>query len=408
MALVNEFFLELPKDDLYSRIAKELKVFSVVKQSTDLIDLSVNEVSNFSSDMVVNCMHGAVDDMSRAFTGQGSCGERGESSLIDTIIKNDFNTRGIHLLPEEIFVNDGIKSEIGNIGEILGNDNSVGVADPIYPVYVESNVISGRAGIFTRGHWSNVVYLDCPESAGFAPQIPDRPIDIVYLCSPNNPTGMAFSKSQLRKWVDYALKNNTLILFDATYEAYIQSRDIPHSIYEIRGAKKVAIELRSFSHMSGFTDLHCGYTVIPKELSVQTLNGKPVCMNTLWTHRQRIRSNGVPYVTQRAAVSLYSDECKAEMRRTIDYYMENVMLLRRELSGKRVRLYGGEHVPFLWFKIPHGQTSWEYFRQMLYGANVICVPGNAYGPGGEGYVRLSGFSTREDCCEAAKRLKNWL
>ena len=408
MALVNECFLELPKDDLYSRIAKELEAFKVVRQSTDLIDLSVNEVSRPLPDKAVDCIHAAVDEMSRGYIGGGDHCEQGDCLLIDTIIKDDFNSRGIHLLPEEVFINDGIKSEIGNIGEILGNDNSVGVADPIYPVYVESNVISGRAGIFTGGHWSNVVYLECAESAGFSPQIPDRPIDLVYLCSPNNPTGMAFSKSQLRKWVDYALKNNTLILFDATYEAYIQSRDIPHSIYEIRGAKKVAIELRSFSHTTGLTNLHCGYTVIPKELSVQTLSGKPISMNALWSHRQRIRSNGVPYITQKAVTSFYSDECKVETQRTIDYYMENVMLLRRELSGKRVRLYGGEHVPFLWLKIPHGQTSWKYFRQMLYGARVICVPGHAYGPGGEGYVRLSGFATREDCLTAAERLKIWL
>lgn len=408
MALVNEYFLELPEDNLFTQMRKEVEIFKVVRPSSDVIDLSVNDVTHSLAGHVIQNMHQAVEEMAQSSTFHGYGPEQGYGFLIDAIIKNDFNMRGIHLGMDEIFINDGIKSEIGNIGEILGSDNSVGVTDPMYPVYVESNIVSGRAGIFTSGHWSNVVYLECTESNGFVPQIPDRPVDIVYLCSPNNPTGVAFSKSQLKKWVDYALKNNTLILFDATYEAYIQSQDIPHSIYEIRGAKKVAIELRSFSRTAGFTGIRCGYTVIPKELSVQTLGGNRISMNALWKHRQRIRFNGVSYITQRAAAAIYTDEGKAEIRRTIDGYMENVMLLRRELSRKRVRLTGGEQVPYLWIKVPNGQTAWEYFRQILYGANVACMPGTAFGPGGEGYVRLSAFAPREDCEKAIERLKNWL
>lgn len=269
-------------------------------------------------------------------------------------------------------------------------------------------MVSGRAGVFRGGHWSNVNYLECVESNGFVPQPPDRPVDVVYLCSPNNPTGMAFSKSSLKKWVDYALKNNSLILFDATYEAYIQSPGIPHSIYEIRGAKKVAIELRSFSRTAGFTGLRCGYTVIPHELQVQTLDGRSISMNSLWNYRQRIRFNGVSYVTQCAAAAIYTPEGKVEVCNAINYYMKNVMMMRRELSTTGIRLYGGEHVPYLWIRIPHQHSAWEYFRMMLYGAHVVCTPGIAFGPSGEGYVRLSAFASRSDCEKAVMQLKGWL
>ena len=408
MALVNEFFLELPRNNMFATIAQEVKIFKVIRPSSDLIDLSVNDVTNSLAAHVIKAMHSAVDEMADEKTFHGYGPEQGYSFLRELIIKNDFNSRGIHLSTDEVFINDGIKSEIGNIGELLCGDNAIGVSDPIYPVYVESNVISGRAGIFVNGHWSNVIYLDGNENNGFVPQIPDRQVDIVYLCSPNNPTGMAFSKSQLKKWVDYALKNNVLILFDATYEAYIQAPNIPHSIYEIRGAKKVAIELRSFSRTAGFTGMRCGYTVIPNELHVQNTEGNSISMNQLWNRRQSIRFNGVSYVTQCAAAAIYTDEGKAEIRKTIDYYMRNVMLMRRELAPTGVRLFGGEHVPYLWMKVPAGVSSYDYFKQMLYGANVVCTPGTAFGPSGEGYVRLSAFASHTDCCNAVERLKHWL
>lgn len=408
MALVNEFFLELPRDNMFATIAQEVKIFKIIRPSSDLIDLSVNDVHNSLAEHVIKAMHSAVDEMSDERTFHGYGPEQGYGFLRELIIKNDFNPRGIHLSVDEVFINDGIKSEIGNIGEIISSDNAIGVSDPIYPVYVESNVISGRAGIFQNGHWSNVIYLDCVESNGFVPQIPDRQVDVVYLCSPNNPTGMAFSKSQLKKWVDYALKNNVLILFDATYEAYIQAPNIPHSIYEIRGAKKVAIELRSFSRTAGFTGMRCGYTVIPHELHVQNTEGNSISMKELWERRQSIRFNGVSYVTQRAAAAIYAEEGKAEIRKSIDYYIKNVMLMRRELASTGAKIYGGEHVPYLWLKVPDGVSSFDYFKQMLYGANVVCSPGTAFGPSGEGYVRLSAFVSREDCLGAVARLKEWL
>ena len=408
MALLNEFFLELPGDSLFSDVAKKINKFKVIRPNAELIDMGINDVTSPLPSPVVEAMHKAVDDMGDSTTFHGYGPEQGYEFLREAIVKNDFNPRGIHLMPNEVFINDGVKSEIGNIGDILRADNTIGVIDPIYPVYIESNVISGRAGVFNHGKWSNVCYLNCNENNGFTPMPPEIPIDIVYLCSPDNPTGAAYSKGQLKKWVDYALKNNTLILFDASYEAYIQSPDIPHSIYEIRGAKKVAIELRSFSRTAGFTGLRCGYTIIPKELMVQTLDGRRLQMNALWSRRQSVRFNGVSYVTQCAAAATYSPEGEKELRTTREYYMENARLMRRILSQLNLKIYGGEHIPYLWIKIPTETSSWEFFESMLYGAKVICTPGVVFGPGGEGFVRLSAFAKREACEQAAERLRDWL
>ena len=408
MALLNEFFLELPGESLFSDVAKKINTFKVIRPNAELIDMGINDVTSPLPSPVVEAMHRAVDDMADSTTFHGYGPEQGYEFLREAIVKNDFNPRGIHLMPNEVFINDGVKSEIGNIGDVLRADNTIGVIDPIYPIYIESNVISGRAGVFNHGKWSNVCYLNCNENNGFTPMPPEIPIDIVYLCSPDNPTGAAYSKGQLKKWVDYALKNNPLILFDASYEAYIQSPDIPHSIYEIRGAKKVAIELRSFSRTAGFTGLRCGYTIIPKELMVQTLDGRRLQMNTLWSRRQSVRFNGVSYVTQCAAAATYSPEGEKELRATREYYMENVRLMRRILSQLNLRIYGGEHIPYLWIKIPTETSSWEFFESMLYGAKVICTPGVVFGPGGEGFVRLSAFAKREACEQAAERLRDWL
>ena len=408
MALLNELFLELPGESMFSDVAKKINTFKVIRPNAELIDMGINDVTSPLPSPVVEAMHRAVDDMADSTTFHGYGPEQGYEFLREAIVKNDFNPRGIHLMPNEVFINDGVKSEIGNIGDVLRADNTIGVIDPIYPIYIESNVISGRAGVFNHGKWSNVFYLNCNENNGFTPMPPEIPIDIVYLCSPDNPTGAAYSKGQLKKWVDYALKNNTLILFDASYEAYIQSPDIPHSIYEIRGAKKVAIELRSFSRTAGFTGLRCGYTIIPKELMVQTLDGRRLQMNTLWSRRQSVRFNGVSYVTQCAAAATYSPEGEKELRATREYYMENVRLMRRILSQLNLRIYGGEHIPYLWIKIPTETSSWEFFESMLYGAKVICTPGVVFGPGGEGFVRLSAFAKREACEQAAERLRDWL
>lgn len=408
MALLNEYFLELPSDDLFSGVAKKINTFKVLHPHAELIDLGLNDVARPIPQFVAEAMHKAVDAMTTLTKIHGNSPGQCYDLLREEIIKNDFNTRGIHLIPNEMFINDGVKNEIGNIGDLLRSDNTIGVIDPIYPIYIESNVISGRAGIFNQGRWSNVSYLNCNESNGFTPMPPNFPIDIVYLCSPNNPTGAAYSKGQLKKWVDYAIKNNTLILFDASYEAYIHAPDIPHSIYEIRGAKKVAIEIRKLPRGAGFSELKCGYTVIPKELVIQSLEGTEIQMNALWNRRQRIRCNGASYVTQCAATATYSETGQKQMHQTIEYYMDNVRRMRRILGQLNLKIYGGEHIPYLWIKIPKESSSWEFFESMLYCAKVICTPGIVFGPGGEGYVRLSAFAGRHDCENAVCRLKDWL
>jgi LL-diaminopimelate aminotransferase len=340
------------------------------------------------------------------FHGYGP--EQGYDFLINAIIKNDYAPRGVHLEPSEVFVSDGAKSDTGNIGDILRHDNSIGVTDPIYPVYIDSNVMCGRAGVLEDGRWSNVTYMPCTDQNGFVPQIPDHRIDIVYLCYPNNPTGTVISKKELKKWVDYALENDTLILYDAAYEAYIQDPEIPHSIYEIKGAKKVAIEFRSFSKTAGFTGVRCGYTVVPKELTAATLKGERVPLNHLWNRRQCTKFNGTSYITQRGAEAIYSPKGKEQVKQIISYYMDNARLMKQSLEGIGLHVYGGENAPYLWVKAPNGADSWKFFEQMLYEANVVSTPGVGFGPAGQGFVRLTAFGNHEDCKEAIARIKKWL
>jgi LL-diaminopimelate aminotransferase len=307
-----------------------------------------------------------------------------------------------------VFVNDGAKSDTGNIGDILREDNSIGVTDPIYPVYIDSNVMSGRAGTLKDGRWSNITYMPCLTDNDFVPQIPDHRVDIIYLCYPNNPTGTVISKAELKKWVDYALKNDTLIMYDAAYEAYIQDPEIPHSIYEIKGAKKVAIEFHSFSKTAGFTGVRCGYTVIPKELTAVKLDGERVQLNSMWNRRQCTKFNGTSYISQRAAEAIYTPEGKEQIKATINYYMTNAKIMRRTLTEMGLKVYGGTNAPYLWVKTPDGAGSWRFFEQMLYDAHVVCTPGVGFGPSGEGFVRLTAFGDRADCEEAMQRITNWL
>ena len=353
-------------------------------------------------------MHKAVDELASKETFRGYGPEQGYDFLIDAILKNDYASRGVHLESGEIFVSDGTKSDIGNIGDILRHDNSIGVTDPIYPVYIDSNVMCGRAGVLEDGRWSNVVYLPCLSENDFIPAIPDRRIDILYLCYPNNPTGTVISKTKLKKWVNYALENDTLILYDAAYEAYIQDPDIPHSIYEIKGAKKVAIEFRSFSKTAGFTGVRCGYTVVPKELTAATLEGERIPLNRLWNRRQCTKFNGTSYITQRGAEAIYSPEGKEQIKTTIHYYMTNARIMKEGLESTGLKVFGGENAPYLWVKTPRGISSWKFFEQMLYEANVVGTPGVGFGPSGEGYIWLTAFGKRVDCEEAMKRIRRWI
>lgn len=405
MALVNEHFLKLPNNYFFSDIEKKVNLFKVTHPKADLIHLGTGDVTLPLPQVCTEAMHRAVDELSREQTFRGYGPEEGYAFLKEAIIKHEFAPRGVHLDASEIFISDGSKSDTGNIGDILRHDNSVGVTDPIYPAYIDSNVSCGRAGgLQEDGKWSNVVYIPCKMENGFIPELPTQRIDIVYLCYPNNPTGTVLSKAELRKWVNYALENDTLIIFDAAYEAYIQHADIPHSIYEIKGARKVAIESRSFSKTAGFTGVRCGYLVIPKELTCATLTGKRIPLTPLWRRHRETKFNGTSYITQRGAEAIYTPEGKEQVKAHIQYYMHNASIMKRALTSIGLKAAGGEDAPYLWVKAPEGMSSWKFFEKLLYEAHVVTTPGIGFGPGGEGYLRLTAFGKKERIQEAMQRL----
>ncbi len=409
MALVNEHFLKLPGSYLFSDIAKKVNTFKITHPKQEVIRLGIGDVTRPLPPVSIEAMHKAVEEMAHADTFRGYGPEQGYDFLIEAILKHDYVSRGIHFTASEIFVSDGAKSDTGNIGDILRHDNSVGVTDPIYPVYIDSNVMCGRAGTLGEdGKWSNVTYMPCTARNNFIPAIPDKRIDIVYLCYPNNPTGTTLTKAQLKKWVDYALANDTLILFDSAYEAYITEEDVPHSIYEIKGAKRCAIEFRSFSKTAGFTGVRCGYTVVPKELTAATIEGERVPLNQLWNRRQCTKFNGTSYITQRGAEAIYTPQGREQIKANIDYYMQNARTMKAELEASGLKVYGGVNAPYIWLKTPDGIGSWRFFEQMLYEANVVGTPGVGFGPSGEGYLRLTAFGSHEDCVEAMRRIRCWL
>lgn len=409
MALVNEYFLRLSNNYLFADIAKKVNAYKATHPKANVISLGIGDVTRPLVPAVIEAMHKAVDEMAEKATFRGYGPERGYDFLREAIIKNDFLPRGIHLDPSEIFVNDGAKSDTGNIGDIVRWDNSVGITDPVYPVYVDSNAMIGRAGINTDGKWSNITYMPATAENDFSPAIPDHRVDMIYLCYPNNPTGTVLTRDQLKKWVEYALKNDAIIFYDAAYEAYIQDEDIPHSIYEIRGAKKCAIEFHSYSKTAGFTGVRCGYTVIPKEVKASTLDGtQRIELNHLWDRRQCTKFNGCSYISQRAAEAIYTPEGKRQVKEVIDYYMTNAKIMYEALTEMGLQVFGGQNAPYLWVKTPNGTTSWKFFEQLLYGASIVCTPGVGFGPSGEGYIRLTAFGNREDCEEAMRRMREWL
>lgn len=404
MAHVNENFLKLPGSYLFSDIAKKVKAYQESHPDKRLIRLGIGDVTRPLPQASIEAMHRAVDEMANKSTFHGYGPEQGYDFLIDTIIKNDFEPRGIELSSSEVFISDGAKSDTGNIGDILGLDNKVAVTDPVYPVYVDSNVMGGRAGQLNEKQWSDITYMPCTAENNFIPSIPSNRIDVIYLCYPNNPTGTTLTKAELKKWVDYALSHDALILFDAAYEAYIREDDIPHSIFEIEGAKRCAIEFRSFSKTAGFTGVRCGYTVIPKEVTATTATGERVALNALWNRRQCTKFNGTSYITQRGAEAIYSKEGKQQVRETIDYYMDNARIMREGLTAAGIQVFGGKNAPYLWVKTPEGFTSWQFFDHLLNEANIVSTPGVGFGPSGEGYLRLTAFGQREDCIEAIQRI----
>lgn len=408
MITLNENFLKLQKNYLFADIAQKVAAYKEAHPEAPIIRLGIGDVTRPLCPAVIEALHKAVDEMGSTDTFRGYGPEHGYEFLRKAIVKNDFAPRGIQLDEDEIFINDGAKSDTGNFGDILGTDNSICVTDPIYPVYIDSNVMGGRAGEVENGSWSKVTYCPCTAANDFTPQLPDHATDMIYLCYPNNPTGTTLSRAELEKWVEYALKNKSLLLYDAAYEAYITREGIPHSIYEIEGAKQCAVEFHSYSKTAGFTGLRCGYTVVPKELKVRSKSGEEVQLNQLWNRRQCTKFNGTAYIVQRAAEAIYSEEGKKQVRETIDYYMTNARIMREALTEVGLKVYGGVDAPYIWLKTPDGVGSWDFFEQLLTQINVVSTPGVGFGPAGEGYIRLTAFGKREDCEEAMRRLKKWM
>ena len=405
MALVNEHLLKLLDNYLFTDITKKVNSFKVTHPKAEIIHLGIGDVTRPIPAACREAMCKAVNDLGSVETFHGYGPEQGYDFLIEAILKHDYATRGVSLSTSEIFISDGAKTDTSNLGDILRHDNSIGVTDPIYPAYIDSNVSSGRAGYIDEwGKWSNVVYIPCHMENNFIPPIPKQRIDIIYLCFPNNPTGTVLTKNELKNWVNYAIKNDALIIFDAAYEAYIRQPDIPHSIYEIKGAKKVAIEIRSFSKTAGFTGVRCGYTVIPKEVTAATLNGERISLNKLWLRRQTTKFNGASYISQRGAEAAYTPQGQEEVKAMINYYMENAYIMKKALGGTGLKVFGGENAPYLWVKAPDGMTSWKFFEKLLYDAQVVSTPGIGFGPSGEGYVRLTAFNDRKQCEEGMKRI----
>ena len=394
MAYINENFLKLQHRYLFADIAKRVAAYKAENPTADIIRLGIGDVTRPLAPAVVEAMHRAVDECAHSETFRGYGPEHGYNFLIEAIIAHDFAPRGINLTPDEVFISDGAKSDTGNIGDILAAGNLVGVTDPVYPVYVDTNTMSGR----------EIRYIPCNEANGFMGDIPTERLDVVYLCFPNNPTGAVITREGLQRWVDYALSHDTLILYDAAYEAFIQDADIPHSIYEIDGARQCAIEFRSFSKTAGFTGTRCGYTIIPNEVTVSSLNGYRVALNAIWDRRQCSKFNGASYVSQRGAEAVFSAEGQRQVRATIAYYMDNAKIIRQGLEQYGLKVFGGQNAPYIWVRTPDGIGSWDFFDRLLREAQVVTTPGAGFGAAGEGYIRITAFGSHESSVEALKRI----
>jgi LL-diaminopimelate aminotransferase len=407
MALVNEHYLKLRAGYLFPEIARRVQAFTKTNPEAQIIRLGIGDVTQPLPPAVIKSFHQAVEEMGRAESFRGYGPEQGYEFLLDRIIANDFEVRGVTLESDEVFVSDGSKCDSGNIQEIFAVDNVVAVADPAYPVYVDTNVMAGRTGKSDdKGRYHGLYYMPCTEANDFLPEVPSHKVDIIYLCFPNNPTGVVADRHVLQTWVDYARQNQAVILFDAAYEAYITEEEIPHSIYEIQGAKECAIEFRSFSKTAGFTGTRCAYTVVPKALLASTKSGETASLNKLWNRRHTTKFNGVSYPVQFAAAAVYSDEGKTQVRALIDYYMQNARIIRQTLSSAGFTVFGGKNAPYIWMKTSGGMSSWDFFDLLLAEAHVVGTPGSGFGPSGEGYFRLSAFGSREKTEEAVERIRN--
>jgi LL-diaminopimelate aminotransferase len=407
MAQVNENFLKVSESYLFVEVARRIRAYQEAHPEAQIIKMGIGDVTRPIVPAVINALHKAVDEMGTAEGFHGYGPEQGYAFLRETILKHDYTDLGLNLEADEIFISDGAKSDTGNIGDILGTDNTVAVTDPVYPVYVDTNVMGGRAGEFMEGKYSKITYMPCTRENGFVPALPDHPVDIIYLCFPNNPTGTTLTRDQLKVWVDYALKNDSLILFDAAYEAFITEDDVPHSIYEIAGAERCAIEFRSLSKTAGFTGLRCGYTVVPKTVTARKADGTRVPLNKLWNRRQSTKFNGTAYIIQRAAEAVFSPEGQAQITANIEYYRTNAQLMKETFAAIGIEAFGGVNSPYVWIKTPNNLGSWEFFDRLLDECHVVGTPGVGFGPSGEGYFRLTAFATHEATAEAMQRIRNW-
>lgn len=403
MFKINENYLKLRGSYLFSTIAKKVAAYQEAHPDKELIRLGIGDVTLPLAPAVIDSLHKAVDEMASAETFHGYAPDLGYEFLRKAIADNDYKARGVEIALDEIFVSDGAKSDSGNIGEIFSQDNKIAVCDPVYPVYVDTNVMAGRTGEFLEDEekWSDVIYMPCTAENNFVPELPKEAPDIIYLCYPNNPTGSTITKSQLQEWVDYANKVKAVIIYDAAYEAYISEEDVPHTIYECEGAKTCAIELRSFSKNAGFTGTRLGFTVIPKELKQGD-----VMLNSLWARRHGTKFNGAPYIIQRAGEAVYSEEGKKQTQAQVAYYMNNAKVIMDGLKNAGFSVSGGVNAPYVWLETPKDMTSWEFFDYLLNNANIVGTPGSGFGPSGEGYFRLTAFGTHENTLKAIERIKN--
>ena len=404
MFKINDNYLKLPGSYLFSTIGKKVAAFTAANPDKKIIRLGIGDVTLPLAPKIIETMHSAVDEMGNAATFKGYAPDLGYEFLRQAIVDNDFKARGADIAIDEVFISDGAKSDSGNIGDIFAQDNKIAVCDPVYPVYVDTNAMSGRTGVYDEltQKWSNVIYMPCTADNNFAPEIPTETPDIIYLCFPNNPTGSTINKAELQKWVDYALKVGAVIIYDAAYEAYISEEDVPHTIYECNGAKACAIELRSFSKNAGFTGTRLGYAVVPKELKCGD-----VSLNSLWARRHGTKFNGAPYIIQKAGAAVYTEEGKQQTKEMVAYYMNNAKLIREGLASAGYTVSGGVNAPYIWLKTPDNMTSWEFFDYLLEKVNIVGTPGSGFGPSGEGYFRLTAFGSTENTLKAVERIKNY-
>ena len=406
MAIINENFLKLQSSYLFATIAKKVKEYSNNNPNKELIKLGIGDVTRPIVPSVIEAMHKAVDEMGQAETFRGYGPEQGYDFLREKIVE-EYKERGIEIDIDDIFVSDGAKCDTGNIVDIFAKDNIVAITDPVYPVYLDTNVMAGRSGDYNseKGVYEKIVYMPANSENGFVPKLPQEKVDMIYLCFPNNPTGTTLSKDELKKWVDYAKENDAIILYDAAYEAFITEEGVPHSIYEVEGAKEVAIEFKSYSKTAGFTGLRCGYVVIPKTVKGKTKSGEKVELNQLWNRRQCTKFNGASYVIQRAAEAIYSEKGKKEIKENIDYYLNNATIIKNGLEEADFKVFGGINAPYIWLKTPNEMNSWDFFDILLEKVGVIGTPGVGFGPSGEGYFRLTAFGTKENTIKAIERIK---